>query len=333
MLALVTLGVTGALLLAQLVGLHDGLLRAMVSAGAALALGATVQFWTLQLLGALTFGALGGGLLLGLGQAYRRGRLSDQTIMLGALGLFFATLQSVTLVFEHPAWVLGGALALGAAATARHLGLAPLRQATEPPPELLWLRVFALGRRSEQLFDALSRGWRYRSPMRLICGPDLLQLTVEPHEFLDFLGGRLKRRFVRAAGDLQQHDAPPRLGGDGRYRVQELFCHADTWRLALAHLTAQRAVILMDLRGFGPDQQGCRDELEHLLNHVDLRRVLLLVDDTTDRALLNRLLAGLWQGLAKDSPNRHTAAPQLWLVDPALLGTRGLHRQLAARTA
>ena len=69
-------------------------------------------------------------------------------------------------------------------------------------PRLLLLRVFALGRRSESLYDSLGKSWRAVGSMQLIAGPDLATSTIEPHEFLDFVSGRLDRRFIDTGGSL-----------------------------------------------------------------------------------------------------------------------------------
>jgi hypothetical protein len=56
--------------------------------------------------------------------------------------------------------------------------------------------VFSLAKRSERLFDAFGAHWRYLGPIQLISGPDLATTTIEPHEFLEFLTGKLARRFI-----------------------------------------------------------------------------------------------------------------------------------------
>jgi hypothetical protein len=53
-----------------------------------------------------------------------------------------------------------------------------------------------LGKVSQRLFDALDKHWRHVGSIQMIAGPDLATTTVEPHEFLDFLRGRLARRFI-----------------------------------------------------------------------------------------------------------------------------------------
>ena len=95
-----------------------------------------------------------------------------------------------------------------------------------------------------------------------------------------------------------------RSAPDGRYRIHELFCRADTWQMAMQRLATLSDAVLMDLRSFSPGNQGCRFEMARLLDSVDLRRVLLLVDRSTDEPYLQLTLQQLWQQVAADSPNR-----------------------------
>src|SRR5207248_2093380 len=137
------------------------------------------------------------------------------------------------------------------AATA--IGFALLRAAPRPKPRtLLLLRVFALGTRSERLFDLLRAHWLRLGNISLIAGPDLITTTVEPHEFLDFLGGQLSRQFVRDRADLGRRISgmDTKIDPDGRFRVNEFFCRADTWQITMRELAACSDAVLMDLRSF-----------------------------------------------------------------------------------
>ena len=84
----------------------------------------------------------------------------------------------------------------------------------------------------------------------MIAGPDLATSTVEPHEFLDFVSGRMARRFIDSAQTLDlrisQMDLEPDF--DNRLRVNDFFCHDDTWRMTLARLAGESDAVLMDLR-------------------------------------------------------------------------------------
>jgi hypothetical protein len=116
------------------------------------------------------------------------------------------------------------------------------------------LRVFSLGRRSERLFDALATHWRHVGNIRLIAGPDLATTTVEPHEFLGFLSGKLARRFIDGPEtlDLRLSETDLEPDPDGRFRVSDYFCYDDTWLTVLSRLADESDAVLMDLRGFIP---------------------------------------------------------------------------------
>ena len=177
--------------------------------------------------------------------------------------------------------------------------------------------MFSLGKRSALLFDAFAKLWRHAGRIRLIAGPDLATSTVEPHEFLDFLSGKLGRRFISGPETLAQRlaETEQRRDFDGRYRVDDFFCHDDTWQMVLKRLSRESDAVLMDLRGFLPENQGCVFEINELLNVVPLDRVVFVVDATTDLAFLRETFARGWAALAADSPNRNLAEPRVLLFE------------------
>jgi len=122
---------------------------------------------------------------------------------------------------------------------------------------------------------------------------------------------------VRDEADLARRHAARALGPDpdGRHRVNEFFCHDDTWRPTMLRLARAADAVLMDLRGFSPQNEGCRYELQQLLDHVALERVVVLVGRDTERVFLERTLAGLWQASRADSPNRGKPQPRLRMVE------------------
>ncbi len=259
-----------------------------------------------------------------LGRRHVARRSSDQLLTLEAMWLLFAVVQSVGFAFEGLAWLAAGPLAFLAwkLTTVAGFRLAGLGHAQAPEPGLLLLRVFALGARSERLFDAFGKRWLRIGNIDMIAGPDLATTAVEPHEFLDFVGGRLSRAFVHDEADLARRHAARALGPDpdGRHRVNEFFCHDDTWRPTMLCLARAADAVLMDLRGFSPQNEGCRYELQQLLDHVALERVVVLVGRDTERGFLDSTLAALWQSSRADSPNRDNPGPLLRMVRSA--GTR-----------
>ncbi len=312
-LAFVTAGVVGATALVQIAGLDDGVLRRIAELGFAAGLSGRQVFVALHVLGFTLFAVLGWWALRRLAARYQRKLLSDQTILAWAVVLLFGIAQSVGLVFT--AWPLIGTGAVAAAAwrVVARLGLDRAAAGTTGGPALLLLRVFALGRRSERLFDALATRWLRSGSIALIAGPDLATTTVEPHEFLEFVSGALSRRFVRGGPDLDRRlaalDATP--DRDGRFRTTEFFCHADTWQETMRGLARRCDAVLMDLRGFRPDNAGCVYEIGALLDAVPLARVLFLIDGTTDEPFLHATLERSWQAVSADSPNLRLATPEV----------------------
>ena len=192
--------------------------------------------------------------------------------------------------------------------------------------------MFALGRRSEALFDVLRAHWLRIGSMSLIAGPDLITSTFEPHELLRFIGGDTERGFVTGEEDLNRRLAQldTRPDPDGRFRVDEFFCLANTWQATMRALAARSDAVLMDLRGFTQANQGCLFEIGELLNLVDLQRVVLVVDESTDRHFLSWALRDRWSRLSADSVNRNDPAPEVCIVKlPKTLTTPAIKQLLS----
>jgi hypothetical protein len=160
-------------------------------------------------------------------------------------------------------------------------------QARTAGPTLLLLRVFGFQRRTEVLFDSIAERWRFTGPVLLIAGADLAMRTLSPGDVITYLSGRLKSRFIAEPAHIQKIAAlDQRADPDGRFRTTKVFCREDTWRPTLSYLLSQSHVVLMDLRGFSPDNQGCIFELEQLTARDLLSRTVFIVDDATDITLL-----------------------------------------------
>lgn len=277
--------------------------------------------------------ALAGYIVLrGLGRLYRAHWVSDQSIQVDAVWLTFAVLQAPRqLPYAGLAAFLLYKLVAALGQRLARAGDADDRSA----PRLLLLRVFSLGARSGQLFDVFARLWRHTGSVRMIAGPDLANSTVEPHEFLDFLAGRLQRRFITGLPALEQRlaETQPRRDPDGRFRVSNFFCHADTWQMVLRRLARDSDVVLMDLRGFTRASQGCVYELQELLDAVRLENFLLVVDATTDESFLAEVLAQGWANIGADSQNRFDPAPRVRLYRLEVAGAQGIGRLVATLTA
>jgi hypothetical protein len=172
-------------------------------------------------------------------------------------------------------------------------GLRLWRVPAAPGPRLLLLRVFGFRRRSEALFDQIAQQWRFLGSVSMIGGVDLAGRTIDPAEIITFLAGNVRSLFVRDPDDLRRRldELDDRRDPDGRFRVNELYCHDDTWRPSLEALLARSQAVLMDLRGFNATNSGCVFELHRIADGGRLVRTLFVVDRRTDLSLLRETLA------------------------------------------
>lgn len=174
------------------------------------------------------------------------------------------------------------------------LGTARLRTRQGRAPTLLVLRVFQQNAQVQDLFDQVVERWRLTGNTLMIAGTDLATRTLDGEDLFMFLDRRLPERFVSSASGvapwLASIDTAP--DADGRFRVNECYCHDSTWQDALKALVERSDVVLMDLRGFKPHNAGCCFELDVLARTPRPLRITLLVDEGTDRAAAESWVAG-----------------------------------------
>ena len=150
-----------------------------------------------------------------------------------------------------------------------------------PPRRLVLLRTFGSRRRSTQLLQDLTRRWRWIGSVDLVSAPDIASEVLDPDEFVDFLRGRLSLRFIDGPVALErrvnQVDLLP--DADGRFRVNEFLCRVDDWKPLVEVLVTSADTVVIDLRGFSPTHLGVVHEVERLVNLIDLRHVIAVVDN------------------------------------------------------
>jgi hypothetical protein len=237
------LGLLGSDALLAIVGSTDVLLRGAVTAGGWFGLGGVGTFFAMILIGFAAFAVIGAGLLAFIRRRYEAKRLSDESLTIDTVWWLFVFGHAVGLAFEHPLAPLGGIVAMAAFKIGTRVGFAR-RTDVGSARKLLLLRSFSIGARSERLFDTLEKHWRRVGSIQMIAGADLATRTVEPHEFLDFVTGRLARRFIDRPATLDRRlremDLLP--DRDGRYRVNDFFCYDDT--CTVRHVSCERFFLL-----------------------------------------------------------------------------------------
>jgi hypothetical protein len=157
------------------------------------------------------------------------------------------------------------------------------------------------------LFDHVVQRWRVSGPVLLISAADLASRTIEPDELVSFLEGRLGDRYIQGADDLHRQlaaiDATP--DHDGRYRVTDFCCYASSWKQTLDALLNRSTSVLMDLRGFTAQNQGCLYELGRISQASHLPAVVVLADGHSDR------------GAAENALKAHPGSPCVqWVEAP-----------------
>ena len=202
-----------------------------------------------------------------LGRAYSRKRFSDLLAMYTAVWAFALTDRALTVATQADA---------GWAAVAMYLPLlwipivirfaARWRPRDERPPTLLVLRVFQQDAQARSVFDQVVERWRLSGNTVMIAGTDLADRTLDADDIFQFLDQQLAQRFIVSPADVARRlDAFDMVADvDGRYRVNECYCHDTTWQDALRALVRFSDVVLMDLRGFQAHNAGCRYELATL---------------------------------------------------------------------
>lgn len=169
----------------------------------------------------------------------------------------------------------------------RWLGVAS-KAAAKPAPTLLLLRVFGYTARTEHLFDRVAARWRLLGPVTMIAAPDVTARTIDAGDYLRWLSGRVDELFVNSRAGLDSKLAKLDLAPDpdGRFRINEFCCRDSTWQATVVELMLRADAVIMDVRGITAAKLGCEFELQQMAQRMPLQRLVLVVDETTDRLVL-----------------------------------------------
>jgi hypothetical protein len=296
----------------------------------------SIMYYGVFMILVLPVGWVAWRLLQFLSSSFEQKRFSDVQLIVDCWWLIVTADELVT-HFSTPYGLGGIAIGLGAFAVYRGsvaLGLArqPASHGEQSKKRLLLLRVFGYQARTETLFDRVAQQWRFHGPVQLIAGVDLAMRIVDPGDMLAFVGGRLDERYVRSMDDVRRRvgelDIEP--DPDGRFRVNEVYCHTDNWQSTLQALLATTDIVLMDLRNFSAANSGCVFELEQLVSRLRPEQIVFVYDQTTDLRLLGNCLVTGWErdghGGAQDAGSiscvrvERNSWPELQLLMRRLLG-------------
>jgi hypothetical protein len=196
-----------------------------------------------------------------------------------------------------------------------------------PSVNVLFLWVFA-SYSPALLFLGFAAVWRFLGTIQLLNGAGFMGDTIG-------IARSVMRRsadmVVKTPEELSERvrafeRAPNRMA---MYPHNTLLCNDIVWKLALDTLLDESDVVLMDLRGFSPVNQGASYELRHLIDRFPTTRFVLLADESTDLEFLRASLRLAWDSMALDSPNRGASSAPVRLFNlPRGIGQEGQFPQL-----
>lgn len=184
---------------------------------------------------------------------------------------------------------------------------------SEAPQQLLALRVFGSPHLAD--FLDLTNEWQWIGVRLRLDGPGTAGHKLR--DLMNFAVGRLDRSIVDDENELSAALADFRYQPDKRLRfpVNSIQCHDLVWKTAVDQLLDRADAVVMDLASLGPHNQGVAYELGRLFAGLDLSRIVLLIDDSTDRAVLHDLVARAWASMPAQSPNAALEQPSLRVFD------------------
>jgi hypothetical protein len=144
------------------------------------------------------------------------------------------------------------------------------------------------------------------------------------------LTGKLSRRYIKDAKDLKirisEMDNQP--DSDGYYRINDFFCFDNTWKAVLLSLVHRNQVVLMDVRTFTPSNKDCAYEITELLNIIPFKKIVFVIDTTTNLTFLNETFQNTLRDIKETSPNKYHDISEISLFKFIDLGDKEVRKLL-----
>jgi len=181
------------------------------------------------------------------------------------------------------------------------------------PQQLLALRVFGSPHLAD--FLDLTNEWQWIGVRLRLDGPGTTGHKLR--DLVNFASGRLDKSIVEDEAELTAALADFRQRPDTRLRfpLNSVQCNNAIWKAAVDRLLDRTDAVVMDLASLGSQNQGVAYELGRLFAGIDLARIVLLIDDSTDQAVLREVVANAWAAMPAESPNATSSNPSLRVFD------------------
>jgi hypothetical protein len=180
------------------------------------------------------------------------------------------------------------------------------------PRDLLLLRVF--GSPAYRDLAQLIAPWLKVGNIVQLEGPDTVAESQELQDAVE--AGNVDQALVNSLSEVEKRMANLSAEPDAAlcFRRLTFQCTNAVWQSAIQFVLARVDAVMIDLSDFAFEHQGSAWELGQLLDRVPLRKVTLLVNDSTDLNCLSNILNTAAHTMAADSPNRSEASPRWQLI-------------------
>lgn len=188
------------------------------------------------------------------------------------------------------------------------------------PYNLLALRVFGTPHLGN--FLELISNWKYFGTLLRLDGPDTVGFKVS--DFVHYFEGKLDDSIVKNEQELNRALASFSYQANAslRFATNSMQCTNATWKQAIQALYEKADLIVMDMSALSEKNQGIAYELGKTIQEFPLTRVIILIDDTTDKTVLNNLLTKICQDISEGSPNYQTGVLTIKLLDTGGMSSR-----------
>ncbi|NNL15130.1 MAG: hypothetical protein HKO81_00635 [Flavobacteriaceae bacterium] len=146
----------------------------------------------------------------------------------------------------------------------------------------------------------------------ILFGVVVFLLIVGAFIYVPFSTKRMGDKFISSEAHLNKRlaklDANP-IRYDNTFKEFPIMCYDNTWKIGVNTLVHEASVIMMDLRGFSEKNKGCEFEIDFILDHVPVQRILFVCKPEA-LALVKKTIMERWEMLAETSPNHKVTTPQ-----------------------
>ncbi|MFN8574766.1 MAG: hypothetical protein U0132_22115 [Gemmatimonadaceae bacterium] len=181
------------------------------------------------------------------------------------------------------------------------------------PKSLLALRVFGSPHLAD--FLDLTNDWQWIGSRLRLDGPGTT--GQKARDLVNYVAGRIDQSIVQSEAELERAMAEFAETPDRqlRFPVNSVQCSDAIWKQAIDRLLDRSDAVVMDLASLTPTNRGVAYELGRLFAHIDLDRIVLLINDTTDRNVLREIVDRAWADVPVNSPNAGRASPAVIAFD------------------